>query len=178
MNWLTQLLERLFNLIPRVFLIEPDESGVRTTLGTHIKPTPPGWYFLWPVIQTGTKLTITPQVVDIRPQSVITKLGEAFCIGGAIRYRIRDAVAAILKVQDFDKALIALALGILHQYCGDHERFDSIEAEEYVVKGIKEAARGWGLEIQAFYITDQGPAQNIRLLMDKNPIELVTGEPR
>lgn len=178
MNWLSRLLERLFNLIPQVFLIDPDEAGVRITLGTRVKPTPPGWYLAWPVIQHCTKLTITPQVVDIRPQSVVTASGEAFCIGGAIKYRIRDAVAAILKVQDFDKTLIALSLGILNAYCSEHADFNRAEAAEYVLKGIKEAARGWGLDIQAFYITDVGPVNNIRLLMDKNPIELITGELR
>ena len=170
MNWLTQLLDRLLCWIPRIWLVSPDESGIRVTLGNRVCITPPGWYIYWPMIQEMTKITVTPQVVDLRAQSVLTKDGRDMCFGGAIMYRIRDAQNASLKVQDYDKSLQTLALGIISRYVGEVERDEqlnipSIEAK--ILDGIKKDARGWGLEITRVYITDLGMAKNIRLLTDQ-----------
>ncbi len=167
MEWLKQLLRSIIDLIPRISLVSPDESGVRITLGKRFRPTPPGWYFYWPVIQRVRKITVTPQIVDIRSQSVLTHAGHSFCCGGAVKYRIKDAVAAILKVQDYDQTLQALCLGIISRYFADKDDDGGYsDLEDYVLKGVKESARGWGLDILAVYITDIGPTQNIRLLTD------------
>lgn len=173
MNWLKELLQSIANLIPRIWLVNPDESGVRITLGKHYKPTPPGWYVYWPIIQDPIKLTVTPQIKDIRSQSVLTPYNESFCVGGAVKYRIKDAVAAILKVQDFDQTLQALCLGIISRYFADKVNDDYSDLEDYVVKGVKGAARGWGLDVMAVYITDLGPTRNIRLLSDTTSITII-----
>ncbi|GAG88006.1 unnamed protein product [marine sediment metagenome] len=122
------------------------------------------------------KITVTPQVVDLRAQSVMTKDRIDMCFGGAIMYRIRDVRNAMLKVQDYDKSLQVLALGIISRYI---DQVDSdllvIEAvEETILKGIKEHARGWGVEIMRVYVTDFGTAKNIRILSDQ-PMNVITG---
>lgn len=176
MNWLTQLLDRLLCWIPRIQLVSPDESGIRVTLGKRVKSTPPGWYVYWPLIQKIMVITVTPQVVDIRPQSVLTHDGKSLCCGGAIKYRIKDSAAAILKVQDYDKTLQALCLGVISRYFASRDAGDYGDLENCVLKGVKEAARGWGLDILAVYITDIGISRNIRLLMDRSNIEIVRND--
>jgi len=117
-----------------------------------------------------TIIPITPQVVDLRAQSVLTKDGVDMCFGGAIMYRIREAQNAILKVQDYDRSLQTLALGIISRYVGNVESLKELEIlsiETAVLDGIKKDARGWGLEIMRVYITDLGRAKNIRLLTDQ-----------
>lgn len=176
MNWLTQLLDRLLCWIPRIWLVFPDEGGIRATLGNRVSPTPPGWYLYWPLIQEMTKITVTPQVVDLRAQSVMTKDRVDMCFGGAVMYRIRDAQNAILKVQDYDKSLQTLALGIINRHIDQVDSSLLIVGtiEETILKGIKEHARGWGIEIMRVYITDLGTAKNIRVLSDR-PIDMITG---
>lgn len=170
MNWLTQLLDRLLCFIPRIWLIPPDEGGIRVTLGNRVKPTSPGWYIYWPLIQEMIKITVTPQVVDLRAQSVMTRDGKDMCFGGAIMYRIRDARNAILKVQDYDKSLQVLALGIISRHISQVDPTLLIvkTIEEIILKGIKEHARGWGIEIMRVYVTDFGTAKNIRILSDQS----------
>lgn len=167
MNWLIQFLDRLLCWIPRIWLISPDESGIRITLGNRVKSTLPGWYIYWPLIQEIMKITITPQVVDLRAQSVMTKDGKDMCFGGAIMYRIREAQNAILKVQDYDKSLQTLALGIISRYIGEAEQLNIPCIETAILNGIRKDARGWGIEIMRIYITDLGTAKNIRILTDR-----------
>jgi len=127
------------------------------------------------------KVTVVIQVVDIRIQSVLTSDGVDMCFGSAIKYRVREADKAILRVQDYDLSLQALCLGVCSRYINNHAHNEcgSIETiEGYILKGIKEEARGWGIDIMAIYITDLGKTRNIRLLTDKSkPVyELKLGE--
>jgi len=171
MNWLTQLLDRLLCWIPRIWLVSPDEGGVRVTLGNRVHLTSSGWYVYWPLIQEMTKITVTPQVVDLRVQSVLTKDSRDMCFGGAIMYRIRDAQNALLKVQDYDKSLQTLALGIISRYISKVESIEQLnisQIEAEILEGVKKDARGWGLEIMRVYITDLGTTKNIRLLTDQS----------
>ena len=148
----------------------PDEGGIRATLGYRVRSTSPGWYIYCPLIQEMSKITVTPQVVDLRVQSVMTKDSRDMCFGGAIMYRIRDAQNALLKVQDYDKSLQTLALGIISRYAGKIElaqQLDISQIETEILEGVRKDARGWGLEIMRVYITDLGMAKNIRLLTDQ-----------
>jgi len=170
MTWLTQLIDRLLCWIPRIGLVAPDEGGVRVTAGKWVEPTPPGWYIYWPLIQDMQVISITPQVVDLRAQSVLTKDGKDMCFGGAIMYRIKEAQNAILKVQDYDKSLQTLALGIISRYIGGYESDVSLDIpgiEVAILEGVKKDARGWGLEIMRVYVTDLGISRNIRILADQ-----------
>jgi len=84
-----------------LYYVQPDEAGVRITLGNKVKAIGPGPWLYWPVVQDITVVTVTPQVVDLRGQSSISS-GRDYVISGAIMYRIDSAEKAILAVQDFD----------------------------------------------------------------------------
>ena len=69
MEWLDKIVESILKLIPTIYLVDPDEGGVRCTLGTRVKRLQPGWYFFWGLIQTVMKVPTVSQVVDLRSQS-------------------------------------------------------------------------------------------------------------
>lgn len=168
MEWLTNILETLRNVFPRTFTVFPDEGGIRITLGTKVKPLKPGWYVYWPVIQHVEKLSITPQAVDLRPQSIRTEDGTDMVISGAILYGIRDARKAILGVQDYDRSLQVLALGVIAEFMGKHKLADTkiSDLREVIRIGVRDEATGFGLKIMKVYITDLGCAKNLRVLGD------------
>ena len=147
--------------------MEPNESGIRTTLGSHYSSTPSGWYVFWPLIQSTIKITVTPQIVDLREQSLTTLDGEKQVISGAVEYDIRDAVKAILCVQDYDKNLPTLCLGKISDYVEAHPasecRSALIKAE--LRKEIREHVNKWGIRILNIFITDNVSAKTIRVML-------------
>jgi regulator of protease activity HflC (stomatin/prohibitin superfamily) len=167
MNWLSELFNKATCWIPRIVLIAPDEDGVRVTLGKYQCPTPPGWYLFFPLVQKITYVTVTPQVEDLRAQSIMTSDGFSMAVSGAVEYSIRDPIKALFNVQDFDKSLKNLSLGAVLDYVTTHtlEQCKNVEEIKGVVrKALREHVNDWGIKLINVYITDLDKHRAIRLL--------------
>lgn len=166
MEWLTEILTAVRNVFPKSFSVFPDEGGVRITFGKRVKALKSGWYIYWPLIQHVEKISITPQPIDLRAQSVLTSDNIDMAISGAILYKINDARKAILEVQDYDRSVVTVALGVIAEHIGNHQS-DKLEIEklrEAILTKVREEAVGFGLKIMRVYITDLGHAKNLRIL--------------
>ncbi len=167
MDFLNKIFAAIMKLVPRLELIQPDEAGVRVTLGTIEKILSPGWYIFWPIFQEMFYTTVTTQVMDLRSQSVPSKNGHDLILSGAIRFKIVDIRKAMLEVKDIDESLTALSLGVLLAVASimtEEELADTEKLGDSILKKIREEAAGWGLKLQKVYITDLGRTRNIRLL--------------
>lgn len=178
MNWLLELLDKLFFWLPRFLFICPDEGGIRLTFGKHIKKCSPGWYIDWPVIHIFYKVNMAIQGVRFAIQSVITNDDVDLGIRAAILYRITDAEKAILITDNFDEALEALVCGIVEEFAA-RKTYDEIHDREAlkneIMKGIRDRANEWGIKLIKVYISDIGHVSNIRVLSNQNsyvPISL------
>ncbi len=178
MEWLTELLTAIRNFFPKSFTVLPDEGGVRITLGTKVKLLKPGWYIYYPPIQYVEKIGVTPQPIDLRAQSVLTTDDKDLAISGAILYKIVDARKAILEVQNYDKNVVNIALGVIAEHIGSHAS-DKLEVEklrEAVLTKVREEAAGFGLKIMRFYITDLGHTRNLRVFGETRTYKNLEGE--
>ena len=167
MEWLANLLKTLRDVLPRKYFINPDEGGIRITLGKYVKTLVPGWYYYWPVLQECSGYKVTPQIVDLRPQSSLTKDLMDIVISGGIKYRISDIRKALLDVHDYDENIQTLALGIICEFVGRHgfeDLTDLSSLRETILAGVREEAAGMGLKIMKVYITDIGRTRNIRVM--------------
>ena len=167
MEWLADLLKNLRDFLPRKYFINPDEGGVRITLGKHVKTLEPGWYYYWPVVQECRGIKVNPQLVDLRPQSALTSDLKDIVISGGIKYRVSDCRKAMLDVHDYDESIQTITLGIICGFVGRHLFEDLIELSELretILSGIREEATGMGLKIMKIYITDIGRTRNIRMM--------------
>lgn len=175
MNWLTNLLDRLLSIFPRIVIVAPDEAGVRVTpsliKGVRVKDMTPGWWLVWPVIQQIDVIKIKTQIVDLRPQSVWTVDGKELVVSGSIKYRVDSVAKAVLDVFDYDANIRNLALGIIFDFVNGKslEELNLTQLKDEILKGLREASRGWGLKIETIYLTDIGRVRNIRLLMNETP---------
>ncbi len=177
MDWLADLLKNLRDILPRKYFINPDEGGIRLTLGNRVKALVPGWYYYWPVLQECFGYKVTPQIVDMRPQSALTKDLENIAISGGIKYRISDIRKAALEVHDYDESIRTLALGIICEFVGRH-KFEDLtnlsELREAILSGVRDEAAGMGLKIMKVYITDIGKTKNIRVMGGEHPVIVET----
>jgi len=157
MNWLSEILSKLLSVIPRLIFVLPDELGVRITMGKHIKSLVPGYYMVWPLIQEIQVITRTVQVVNLQEQGLQTLDGKSLAISGAVEYVVRDAVKAILEVQDVDKSLPVLCLGKIAEVV-ESRNFVDCTSENIKIelrKEIREHVGAWGVGVKHIFITDR-----------------------
>jgi regulator of protease activity HflC (stomatin/prohibitin superfamily) len=179
MNWITQLIDKLLCWLPRPYFINPDESGVRITLGKHVSPTPPGWYVDIPLIHEFITVNTATQGLTLAEQSVITADDVDLAIRGAILYKITNAEKAIFETDDFDKSLEAVAAGVIEQFVATKtydELRDRKGLRDEITRGLREAASGWGIKLQRVYISDIGRVKNIRVLGSSSVTPIEQGE--
>ena len=131
-------------------MVPPDEAGVIITLGKHVRVTPPGWYIFWPLIQDNVFMVTTPQVVDLRAQSI-----RGITVSGAIEYQIIDIQKAILNVQDLDRSLQNYVLGVIADNAVSKLEDDDLQDFiEPIRSAIEAHVADWGIEVTGVFITD------------------------
>jgi len=177
MNWLLELLDKLFFWLPRLWFVQPDESGVKITLGKYVKDCGPGWYTDWPLIHTFIKVNTAVQGVKFAVQTVTTKDDVDLAIRGAVLYRISNARKAIFETANFDESLEAVACGVIESFIADKtyaEVRDRKALKAEIMKGLRDEASGWGIKLMRTYIPDIGRVKNIRVLADSvvSPVPL------
>ena len=169
MTWLSQLLDKLFCWCPRPWVVLPDESGVRITLGNHVKDCGPGWYWEWPLIHTILKVNVATQGVRFAVQSVTTADDVDLAMRGAILYKITNARKAIFETNNFDDSLEAVAGGVIESFVAGKtyaELRDRDALKREVMQGLRGEAAGWGIRLLRVYIPDIGTVRNVRVLSD------------
>lgn len=170
MEWLKEIFDKLLSVFPCIIIIAPYEAAVRITCGKACTPLYKGWYMYWPLIQRVIWMEIQTQVVDLRVQSVRTKDSKDIIISGAVQYNIKNIYNAIVNIQDVDKAIETLSLGIILEFVHNKTLSECQDVEglkSEILKGLREAAKGWGIKVEKVFITDLGKSRNIRLLTNK-----------
>ena len=123
MNWFIELIDRLFCWFPRIVMIRPDQGGVRVT-GRRVKVLTAGHYLYFPLFQSMCIICITPQPIDMRGQSCLTKDRVDMVVSACIIYKVTDAKKAVLEVYDYDTSLPALALGVVTRFVAQRMAVD------------------------------------------------------
>lgn len=170
-----QLVDLIIRLFPRISIVPPNERGVFLRGGRYRKSVGPGWYFCWPYIDEVQRLDVTPQVINLPNQSIMTKQGRPLAVSGAIEYSIQDVKKALLEVQNFDTSLQNLAMGIISTYISDIEgdAIDKAKLELEVVRKVRIRAKDWGLRITKFWITDLVEHKCFRIMTHDSPLASV-----
>jgi len=190
MDWLYQLLDKILSVIPRLWIINPDELGVRVTPklwngwpwnrdnidgGVWVKELMPGWHIIWFLVQNAEKVKVKTQIVDLPAQSAWTRDGQEVIISGALRYHLTSAKKALFKNFDHDKNIQTLALGVIHDFIAEKTLQELVtsarkELKSEILQGLKEDSKGWGIAIEKVYLTDTGKVINYRVLGNHNAI--------
>ena len=169
MQWLERLFDKLLSLWPMVVIIEPTERAAKVFCGKKYKIVGPGIYLIWPIIHRVIRMDVITQVVDLVAQTVVSKDDHELVVSGSIRYHIVDVEKALFAVQDLDKALSTLALGVILEHmkrCTLQECSDIDAIKKELRKGLAEAASGWGVKVEQVSLTDLGRVRSLRLFSD------------
>jgi len=158
-----------------IFTIKPYERGIRETLGRYTGFKMPGLGFQVPIIHITRVRDIREHTMNIPPQAVITEDNVEIQVDGVMWVRPRSDEEAIMRtfynIDDWNKAVIQLAMSNLRQEFGALTLDDSLVAREKIAHNLQSAlntyAEEWGLIISKVEIMLIDPPEDIKTAMHK-----------
>jgi regulator of protease activity HflC (stomatin/prohibitin superfamily) len=141
-------------------------------LGRYHATLEPGFHFLIPFVDRAAyKLSLKEMVIDVPPQSCITKDNITVEVDGILYMQIHDPVRASYGINDYVFASTQLAQTTMRSEIGKidldrtFEEREKINAE--IVNALDKAAEPWGLKITRHEIKNIVPPVSIKDAMEK-----------
>jgi regulator of protease activity HflC (stomatin/prohibitin superfamily) len=158
-----------------IYTLRPYERGIQETLGKYQGFVLPGLGFQLPIIHIIRVRDIREHTMDIHPQPVITKDNVEILVDGIMWVRPTIDEESIKKtfynIDDWQKAIIQLAMTNLRQEFGDLTLDESLVARETIATNLQRIlntfAVEWGLTVSKVEIRLIDPPEDIKKAMHK-----------
>jgi regulator of protease activity HflC (stomatin/prohibitin superfamily) len=152
-------------------IVRPTHKILVETLGKYSKTKDQGFSWIIPIIQKGTYVNITEQMVDINPQTVITRDKLNAIVDAIVYYKVKDAKASQYNVDNHRSQLTSLARTTLRAVIGKmslteaNENRDNIN--QRVEKILTKETSSYGVEVLRVEIQKIEPPQDVQEAMNK-----------
>ncbi len=134
------------------------ERGVVYSFGRFTGIMQPGWRFMWPYVQSVTKVDIRTKAVEVPKQEAITKDNVQAKVTAVIYYKVVDPSKAINEVENFYYAVTQLAQTAMRNVIGaatlNQLLGEKTHVAEQIQKDIDKISTGWGVDVQAVELKD------------------------
>lgn len=141
-------------------------------LGKYHATLEPGFHFVIPFIDRIAHVhSLKEMVVDVPPQSCITKDNIAVEVDGILYMQIQDPVKASYGINDYAFASTQLAQTTMRSEIGKIDLDRTFEEREKInfeiVTAVDKAAEPWGLKVTRHEIKNIVPPMSIKDAMEK-----------
>ncbi|MBJ7297545.1 MAG: SPFH domain-containing protein [Nostocales cyanobacterium LE14-WE4] len=159
-------------------------------LGRYHRKLNPGISFIVPILdQIVMEDTTREQLLDIKPQNVITKDGVYLEVDAILYWRIKDIEKSFYAIDDLQQALSNLATTTLRENIAQNSLEDTNMSRDEIDRSIlgvlNSITAAWGIEIIRLDIQSITPPESVRKSMEaqqnaqikkKSAIEAAEGE--
>jgi regulator of protease activity HflC (stomatin/prohibitin superfamily) len=132
-------------------IIQPYQKGLVERLGKYQRTAEPGLTFIVPFIDRLRVVDMREQVVDVPPQSVITKDNVVVEVDAVVYYEVTDPVKMTYNIVNFFIAATKLAQTNLRNIVGDLALDESLTSREHINTKLRQilddATNKWGTKV-------------------------------
>ena len=156
-----------------IFIRQVDqyERGIMLTMGRFSGMANPGWRIVIPVFQRMIKVDIRVAVIDVPDQDAITKDNISVNVNAVVYYKVKDARAAVIEIEDFRYAISQLAQTTMRDVVGEMELDELLANRDTVSSKIKElvdvASDPWGISVDAVELKHVELPQDLKRTIGK-----------
>jgi regulator of protease activity HflC (stomatin/prohibitin superfamily) len=140
-------------------------------LGRLIGIRGPGLTFLVPIIDRGVEVDLREFVLDIPPQTCITKDNAPVDVDLLTYMKIFDPMKAVTAVQNYVTAATGIAVTTLRAVIGDMQLDDVLARREYINATLRakldEVTDRWGIKVTSVEIKEIKPPKDVQEAMIK-----------
>jgi regulator of protease activity HflC (stomatin/prohibitin superfamily) len=154
-----------------VKIIKQYEKGLIETLGKYTGTRNSGANIIVPIFQTMLRVDMRERVIDVPPQSVITKDNVSVVVDAIIYFQVTDPVKVVYNIENFALAALKLAQTNLRNVIGDMELDSTLTSREKINMQLRvvmdEATDKWGVKVTRVEIQKIDPPKDITDAMSK-----------
>ncbi|MEM4506533.1 MAG: SPFH domain-containing protein, partial [Ignisphaera sp.] len=158
-------------VLPRIRVVPEYKRLVVFRLGRLESIKGPGLVFLLPLIDRGIDVDLREFVIDIPPQTCITKDNAPVDIDLLVYMKIFDPVKAVTAVQNYVSAATGIAITTLRAVIGDMVLDDVLAKREYINSTLRarldEVTDRWGIKVTSVEIKEIKPPKDVQEAMIK-----------
>ncbi|PJI07199.1 MULTISPECIES: SPFH domain-containing protein [Clostridium] len=141
-------------------------------LGQYHRSLQPGWNFIIPFVDfTRAKISTKQQILDIQPQSVITKDNVKISIDNVIFYKVMNARDAVYNIESYKSGIIYSTITNMRNIVGDMTLDEVLSGRDQInqalLKVVDEITDAYGIKILSVEIKNIIPPAEIQQAMEK-----------
>jgi len=160
------------SILARCIRIVPEyERLVVFRLGRMIGVRGPGLVLLAPIIDSAVKVDLREFVIDIPPQTCITKDNAPVDIDLLVYLKVFDPALAVTSVSNYVTASTGIAMTTLRAVVGDLPLDDVLAKREYINSILRakldEVTDRWGIKVTSVEIKEIKPPREVQEAMIK-----------
>lgn len=150
---------------------QSDEALVETLGRYNGKKLTPGLNFITPVIDKVVfKQTVRERVLDVPPQSCITRDNVSISVDAVVYWRIVDMEKAYYKVENLQAAMVNLVLTQIRAEMGQLELDETFtarsEINESLLRELDISTDPWGVKVTRVELRDIMPSKAVQDSME------------
>ncbi|MDF1499574.1 MAG: slipin family protein [Anaerolineales bacterium] len=150
-------------------IVQEYERGVIFRLGRLIGAKGPGLFFVIPIIDRLVKVDLRIVTLDVPSQEVITRDNVTVKVNAVVFFKVVDPNAAIVQVEDFQRATWNISQTTLRNVVGQSELDDLLanreEINQKLQQIIDDATEPWGIKVTIVEVKDVELPQSMQRAM-------------
>lgn len=148
----------LILVLAAVKVVPEYERGIVFRLGRIQTAKGPGLFFIVPIIDKMLKVDLRTITLDVPSQDAITADNVTVRVNAVVYFRVLDPVAAIINIEDYQRATWQIAQTSLRNVIGQSEIDQLLQERERINSRLQhiidEATEPWGIKVSIVEIKD------------------------
>ncbi|SCJ96904.1 FtsH protease regulator HflK [uncultured Clostridium sp.] len=166
------LLIVLLVLLSSIKVVNTGYLYVVERLGQFHRILEPGWHFMIPGVDfVRKKVSTKQQILDVPPQSVITKDNVKISVDNVIFYKMLNAKDAVYNIEDFKSGIVYSATTNMRNIIGNMSLDEVLSGRDKInsdlLSIIDEVTDAYGIKILSVEIKNIIPPAEIQQAMEK-----------
>lgn len=166
------LLMILAVVISSIKIVNTGYLYVVERFGQFDKVLQPGWHFIIPFVDfVRRKISTKQQILDVQPQSVITKDNVKILVDNVIFYKVLNARDAVYNIEDYVSGIIYSATTNMRNILGNMTLDEILSGRDSINQDllsiIDEVTDAYGIKILSVEIKNIVPPAEIQAAMEK-----------
>ena len=145
-------------LVSAIKIVPEYERGVIFRLGRVQGAKGPGLFFIVPIVDRMIKIDLRTITLDVPSQDAITGDNVTVTVNAVVYFRVVDPVAAIIQIEDYQRATWQIAQTSLRNVIGQSEIDQLLQERERINERLQriidETTEPWGIKVSIVEIKD------------------------